>query len=48
MKDGTKLECLKQIEKYFFKDLKSLIIIDLNAKVKIPFNENRENRSPKF
>ena len=33
MKNIKKLECLKQIEEYFFTNLKNLIIVDLNPKV---------------
>lgn len=33
MKNYKKLECLKQIEKYLFTDLKNIIVIDLNPKI---------------
>jgi len=49
MKDLNKIESLKNIEKFLFKDRQSLVVIDLNAKVWIPKHfENFEKRSIKF
>jgi hypothetical protein len=33
MKNGKKLEALKQIEQYFFTNLKNIVVVDLNPKI---------------
>ena len=41
-----KIEELKKIEEYFFKDMKDLVIIDLNAKI---YSNTREAKiNPNF
>lgn len=46
MTNNKKLAELKKLEEYFFKDMKDLVIIDLNAKV---YSFSREKAlNPKF
>ncbi len=47
LKNEKKLESLKQIEQFFFKDLKNVIIVDLNPKVYINHNSHSENSEKK-